>query len=85
MIDVVYMVEGGVKLWVEKGINFFDSVLIISGLMVKDKEDLIFVVKYVDVINFFFVNCLEDVIELFDCLKELKVREDIGLVLKIEM
>lgn len=59
----------GVKFKVEKGINFLIIDLGISGFMVKDKEDLVFVVEYVDVVNFFFVNLVVDV-EVF--LVELK-------------
>ncbi len=40
--------------------------------------------NHADVINFSFVNRPEDVTELFDTLKELKARENIGVVLKIE-
>ncbi len=84
LIDIIHTVEGGAKLRAEKGINLPDSALTISGLTAKDKEDLTFVVKHADVINFSFVNRPEDVTELFDRLKELDAREDIGLVLKIE-
>ena len=84
LIDIIHTVEGGAKLKAEKGINLPDSTLTISGLTTKDKEDLAFVVAHADVINFSFVNRPEDVTELFDRLKALQAREDIGLVLKIE-
>lgn len=84
LIDIIHTVEGGAKLRAEKGINLPDSELTISGLTAKDKEDLAFVVKHADVINFSFVNRAEDVEALFDRLQELKARESMGLVLKIE-
>lgn len=84
MIDIVQAAAGLAKLRAEKGINLPDSQLTISGLTDKDKTDLVFVATHADLINFSFVNRPEDVTELFDCLKDLKAREDIGVVLKIE-
>jgi len=84
MIDIVQAAAGLAKLRAEKGINLPDSQLTISGLTAKDKVDLAFVATHADVINFSFVNRPEDVTELFDALKELKARDNIGVVLKIE-
>ncbi|MEZ5041424.1 MAG: pyruvate kinase [Saprospiraceae bacterium] len=84
MIEIVHAAEGGAKLRAEKGINLPDSKLTISGLTEKDKKDLSFVAVHADVVNFSFVNRQEDVVELFDCLRELKAKEDLGVILKIE-
>src|SRR5690606_36444566 len=48
--------SGGANLKADKGINFPESDLKISGLTDKDKEDLIFVAKHADAVNFSFVN-----------------------------
>ncbi len=75
--------EGGGKLKTEKGINFPDSELPISGLTSKDIEDLETVCEVADLIALSFVNTSEDVETLQ---KELKDRdcEHIGVILKIE-
>ena len=45
----------------DKGINLPDSLLTLSGLTEKDREDLKFVAHHADVVNFSFVNCAQDV------------------------
>ncbi|MEN0003115.1 MAG: pyruvate kinase [Bacteroidota bacterium] len=76
--------QGGGKLKADKGINFPDSALQISGLTEKDKQDLPFVVAHADVVNFSFVNRPEDVQELYTLLEELSAPPTLGIVLKIE-
>lgn len=77
---------GGVKLKSEKGINFPDSELVIPALTAKDLEDLKFVVKHADAINYSFVQSAEDVALLQDALAELRPNDwqELPLILKIE-
>jgi len=83
VVEIDYAKEVGEKLKADKGINLPESNLSISGLTEKDKEDLRFIVKNADVVNFSFVNCSKDVEELFNELDKLN-RKDIGIILKIE-
>ncbi len=76
--------ENGSKLKAEKGINFPDTHLGISGLTAKDKKDLEFVAKHADIVNFSFVNSKEDVEELYQELKKLGVLNQLDVILKIE-
>ena len=76
--------EKGVKLKAEKGMNFPNTNLGISGLTPKDKEDLAFVAKHADIVNFSFVNSKKDVHELFSELKKLEAYDKLGIILKIE-
>ncbi len=84
LIDIVHAAEGGAKLRSEKGINFPDTQLTISGLTEKDKNDLPFIAKHADVVNFSFVNRPEDVRELIDELEKLNAKDKLGIILKIE-
>ncbi len=74
----------GARLKAEKGINFPDTDLHISGLTAKDREDLNFVVKHADAVNFSFVNTPEDVWELLDLLRQLNALDQLNIILKIE-
>jgi len=76
--------EAGSKLRAEKGINFPETHLAVNSLTDKDKKDLAFVVKHADIVNFSFVNSIQDVQDLLDELTELKALEDINVILKIE-
>jgi pyruvate kinase len=82
-VTVTYAKEEGAKLKADKGINLPESKLSISGLTLKDKEDLKFVAQYADVVNVSFVNNAQDVFELLAELKELN-GENLGIILKIE-
>ena len=82
-VEVTYAKEEGAKLRADKGINLPESKLSISGLTLKDKEDLKFVVQHADVINVSFVNNAQDVFELLAELKKLNA-EQLGIILKIE-
>ncbi|MEJ2193895.1 MAG: pyruvate kinase [Ignavibacteriaceae bacterium] len=82
-VKITYAKEEGAKLRADKGINLPESQLSISGLTVKDKEDLKFVAKYADVVNISFVNNTQDVFELLAELKTLNA-ERLGIILKIE-
>lgn len=76
--------ENGSKLKAEKGINFPDTNLKISGLTAKDRKDLEFVTKHADIVNFSFVNSKEDVEELHQELKKRDAYDKLSVILKIE-
>jgi len=82
IIEITHAKKKGGKLKADKGINFPNSDLGISGLTKKDKKDLRFVAKHADAVNFSFVNNKQDVEELLDELKKLKAK--MGIILKIE-
>lgn len=82
IVKITNAKKKGGKLKADKGINLPNSVLGVSGLTLKDKEDLKFVARHADAINFSFVNNTEDVEELLHELKSLQA--EIGIILKIE-
>jgi pyruvate kinase len=75
---------GGAKLRADKGINFPQSDLKISGLTEKDRQDLKFVTKHADVVNMSFVNTPHDVEELLGAIEKTGKLNDLGVILKIE-
>jgi pyruvate kinase len=81
-IQITHAKELGSKLKADKGINLPESDLPVSGLTNKDKEDMKFVVKHADAVNFSFVNHENDVEELQDVMDELE--GNVGIILKIE-
>lgn len=83
-VRVIMAKEFGTKLKAEKGINFPKTELGISGLTRKDREDLKFIAKHADVVNFSFVNSAQDVEELLEELDRLKARNELSVILKIE-
>ena len=87
-VEVVYAKEGGGKLRADKGMNFPESNLKIHGLTEKDRQDLIFVTEYADVINMSFVNTAQDVRDLISEVRQLiannKKKTYPGIILKIE-
>jgi pyruvate kinase len=82
-IQITYAQDKGSKLRGAKAINFPDSALQVSGLTVKDRQDLVFVAQHADVVNMSFVNTPADVHDLFTALGHLG-RDKIGVLLKIE-
>ncbi|MBK9097479.1 MAG: hypothetical protein IPM14_04995 [bacterium] len=82
-VEITYSKEEGSKLRADKGINLPESKLSIKGLTGKDKEDLKFIAKNADVVNYSFVNSAGDVKDILDELKTLDALE-IGVILKIE-
>ena len=70
-VKITYAKDLGSKLKSDKGINFPESDLPISGLTEKDKEDMKFVVEHADAVNFSFVNDVTDVQELHELMDEL--------------
>ncbi|HFA49497.1 MAG TPA: hypothetical protein ENJ95_10835, partial [Bacteroidetes bacterium] len=84
LVEVTHIPKGTAKLRAEKGINFPDSQLTISGLTEKDKKDLPFIAAHADVVNFSFVNRPEDVRELLEELEKIGAKDKLGIILKIE-
>lgn len=82
-VEITFAKPTGSKLRADKGINFPDSRLQISGLTAKDRSHLSFVAEHADVVSMSFVNSPTDV---YDLLNELgRVGGDkLGVVLKIE-
>jgi len=80
---ITYAKEEGSKLKGDKGINLPVSNLTIKGLTPKDKEDLKFICKHADIVNYSFVNTPEDVTNIFEELK-LNNAEQLGIIFKIE-
>ena len=83
-VRITRAMEKGSKLKAEKGINFPNTDLGISGLTAKDKLDLGFVAKYADVVNFSFVNSKDDVEELLSELEKWDAVNKLSIILKIE-
>jgi len=73
----------GSKLKADKGINLPDSKLKISGLTAKDKVDLKFICKHADMVNFSFVNTIEDIEDLHRTIDSFG-GQNLGIILKIE-
>jgi pyruvate kinase len=84
IVEIVHTSPGGGKLRADKGINFPDSDLQISGLTAKDRQDLSFIAQYADVVNVSFVNTADDVRDLIGEFDRLDAREKLGVILKIE-
>ncbi|UMB53515.1 pyruvate kinase [Lutibacter sp. A64] len=82
LIKITNAKKNGSKLKADKGINLPNSDLGINGLTEKDKEDLKFVAKNADAVNFSFVNSKNDVEDLLNEFK--KLNADLSIVLKIE-
>lgn len=81
-VKITYAKDLGSKLKADKGINLPISDIKTSGLTNKDKQDLVFVAKHADVVNFSFVNDENDVDQLHHEL--VKNESEIGVILKIE-
>ncbi|MBN3036660.1 MAG: hypothetical protein JW861_13830 [Bacteroidales bacterium] len=81
-IKILFAKNKGSKLRADKGINLPDSRITVSGMTPKDREDLRFISRYADIVDFSFVNKAGDVEDLLDELKKLK--STLGVILKIE-
>ncbi len=81
-VKILHAKETGSKLRSDKGINLPESDLMVSGLTAKDRQDMEFVAKNADAVNFSFVNTSKDVQQLIDVLEEHNSK--IGIILKIE-
>ena len=82
IVKITQAKNKGSKLKADKGINLPQSQLNVSGLTLKDREDLKFVARHADAINFSFVNSGADVRDLHQVLDELNA--ELGVILKIE-
>ena len=82
IVKITQAKDKGSKLKADKGINLPQSRLRVSGLTLKDREDLKFVAQNADAVNFSFVNTREDVLELYDQRNQLT--DELGVILKIE-
>ena len=82
-VKITFANPTGSKLRADKGINFPDSRLQISGLTPKDRSHLSFVAKHADVVSLSFVNSPADVHDLLDELARVG-GEKLGVILKIE-
>jgi pyruvate kinase len=82
-IQVTYAKEGGAKLRGDKGINLPDSNLRLKGLTTKDSEDLKFITKHADIVNFSFVNDAADVTDLYEQIDSIGQKQP-GIIFKIE-
>lgn len=67
----------------DKGLNLPDSTINLPALTVRDREDLVFVVKHANAVGLSFVHRPQDLFDLRDALKEFG-KSDLGIVLKIE-
>lgn len=81
-VTITYASAKGSKLKADKGINFPETEINISGLTEKDREDLPFVARHADAVNLSFVNQADDVKALQQELE--KYNSGAGIVLKIE-
>ena len=82
LVRIINTKKKGGKLKAEKGINFPESKIELSGLTEKDKEDLKFINIHADNVNFSFVNHKQDVEDLLQEMRQLN--SQLGVVLKIE-
>jgi len=82
LLSISYAADSGSRLKADKGINFPETNMKISGLTEKDKHDLPFVARNADAVSLSFVNSANDVKELQNELK--KYDEKPGIILKIE-
>jgi len=82
-VEITFAKPTGSKLRADKGINFPDSRLQISGLTSNDRSHLSFVAEHADVVSMSFVNSPADVYDLLSELERLGGQE-LGVVLKIE-
>lgn len=82
LVEITNAKKSGSKLRADKGINLPNTDLGINGLTEKDTEDIKFIAKNADAVNFSFVNSKNDVEDL---LNELKILQgSLSIVLKIE-
>jgi len=84
VLRVTHASKNGDKLKAEKGINFPDSQVMLETLSDKDKADLDFVVKHADIVNYSFVQTVDDVKLLQSEIAKRQPEHPIALVLKIE-
>lgn len=85
LVEITHSKAFGFKLKSDKGINFPESQLHLSGLTEKDRKDLNFILQHADIVNMSFVNTAEDVEQLFEEIQRHEPNgKKIGVILKIE-
>jgi len=82
IVKITYAKDLGSKLKADKGINLPISDIKTSGLTLKDKQDMEFVNKQADAVNFSFVNDENDVNQLHNVMND--ENPNLGVILKIE-
>lgn len=82
-VRITYARKGKRKLRPDRGINFPDSAIEVSGFTDDDRRDLAFVVPHADTVGLSFAQSVDDVRAVHQRLAELGAPR-IGLVLKIE-
>ncbi|BDD04888.1 pyruvate kinase [Aureibacter tunicatorum] len=83
-VKITYTKPEGAKLKADKGINLPNSNLQIQGLTDKDRQDLKFICKNADMVNFSFVNSACDVHDLYKEFEKLNAPKKLGVIYKIE-
>lgn len=73
----------GARLKADKGLNFPETNLHLPALSEQDQQDLDFVCQHADLVGFSFVECANDMCQLFNELKR-RQRPDLPIVAKIE-
>jgi pyruvate kinase len=84
VLEVTHAREKGERLREEKGLNFPETVLQCQALTDKDRDDLAFVVRHADIINYSFVQTPDDVRALQDAIALHQPPKLPALVLKVE-
>ncbi|MBZ0285851.1 MAG: hypothetical protein K8L97_34310 [Anaerolineae bacterium] len=85
VLRVTHASSDGEKLRPEKGLNFPDTVLNLKPLADKDLQDLDFIARHADIINYSFVQDAGDIRLLQDALAErMEHPEKMAIVAKIE-
>ena len=84
MLRVTHASHKGDKLKVDKGINFPDTSLDLSPLTDKDYQDLDFVVRHADIINYSFVQTADDICQLHYAIQARKPETPPAIICKIE-
>lgn len=82
-VVITHAKPSGTRLGAEKGINFPDADLDISGLTDKDISDLSFIAKHADLVALSFAQSVEDIVRLDHLLNQLDAPQK-GVILKIE-
>ena len=80
---LIHFAEPGAKVKANKGINFPESDLGISGLTQKDVKDLSFIAAHADVVNMSFIRRHQDVLDLFHAINRIGA-DNLGIMLKVE-
>jgi len=82
LVKITNTKKNGSKLKADKGINLPNSDLDIHGLTEKDTEDLKYIAKNADAVNFSFVNSKNDVEDLLNEFKKLEA--NLSIIIKVE-